>query len=97
MGIIVSTGIFAEIARLLNGGGDIAVMKGLAFAIYYVHLVGVFFLLAYFPYSKFAHIMYRTLSIIHARQTRRYDAIPQDIAAPAPAEEEKKEEAGTAA
>ena len=43
----------------------------LAYASYFVHMVGVYFLLWYMPYSKFAHMIYRTLAIVHAKQIGR--------------------------
>ena len=64
---------------LLSGGGDITIMKGLAFAIYYVHLVGVFFLLAYFPYSKFAHMLYRTTAMVYADYTGRTGVVSASV------------------
>jgi quinone-modifying oxidoreductase subunit QmoC len=43
----------------------------MAYSIYYLHLVSVWFLLWYMPYSKFAHMIYRTLALIHARMIGR--------------------------
>jgi quinone-modifying oxidoreductase subunit QmoC len=38
-----------------------------AYVNYFIHILCVYFLLWYMPYSKFAHMFYRALAIVHAR------------------------------
>ena len=49
------TGMGAEIARLLGA-------QALGYIIYFLHLVSVAMLFLYLPYSKFAHVVYRTVA-----------------------------------
>ena len=65
----VITGFLSQIFRVF----DTAL---LAYSTYYVHLILVFFLLAYLPYTKFAHIFFRTAAMIFSRWSGR------DIPAP---------------
>jgi quinone-modifying oxidoreductase subunit QmoC len=60
---VIFTGIASEILRL----GEIRAM----FAVYYVHLVLIFALLLYAPYSKFAHLAYRTVAMAMIRNSYR--------------------------
>jgi quinone-modifying oxidoreductase subunit QmoC len=62
--VVFITGMSAQFARLVESAAA-------AYSIYYVHLVAVFFLLWYAPYSKFAHMFYRSLALVHARQIGR--------------------------
>lgn len=61
---IVVTGILAELLRI----ADIPI---LAFSVYFIHLVVVFFLFAYAPYSKMAHMIYRATAMVFAKYTGR--------------------------
>lgn len=60
--LVIATGVATELARLLDA-------PQAALAIYVVHLAVVLNLFLTFPYSKFAHTLYRTLAMVHARMT----------------------------
>jgi quinone-modifying oxidoreductase subunit QmoC len=57
---VVLTGIASELLRL----AQVTIM----YAVYFVHLVLVFALFLYAPYSKFAHFLYRTVAMAAARR-----------------------------
>ncbi len=65
--IITLAGLSGVLAWLMRYTG----LPMLAYANYFLHLVFVYFLLWYMPYSKFAHMIYRTLAIVHAKQVGR--------------------------
>lgn len=66
------TGFITEIFRFTVGAGDHGgAMQYTAYAVYFIHLMCVFGLLVYLPYSKFAHIMYRTVAMVYAEYSGR--------------------------
>ena len=67
LGVVVTvgaSGFLAEIVRLMGIGF-------LYYILYYIHLVAVWSLFAYTPFSKLAHIVYRTTALIHNRACGR--------------------------
>jgi len=58
------TGILAEVIRLAN-------LPVLAYISYFAHLVFIFVLFAYAPFSKMAHMIYRTTAMVFARHSQR--------------------------
>jgi quinone-modifying oxidoreductase, subunit QmoC len=60
--LVISTGVLIEIGRFVFD-------PQLACWLYILHLGSVLCLFSTFPYSKFAHILYRTLAMIHERMT----------------------------
>ncbi len=61
---IVVTGILSEVLRLAH-------VRMLAYPTYFIHLVSVFFLFAYAPFSKMAHMVYRTTALVFAKYSGR--------------------------
>ncbi len=65
---VAITGIITELARL---AGSVA-----AYYLYVVHLIAVFMLIAYAPYSKFAHLIYRGVAMAYAKASGREPKLP---------------------
>jgi len=62
--VVALTGLGSEIFRLAG----VAV---LAYPTYYLHLIAVFMLFAYLPWSKLGHLVYRTTALVYAHQAGR--------------------------
>jgi quinone-modifying oxidoreductase subunit QmoC len=67
--LVGATGMLAQLLRYM--GADNHHPSILAKLVYFIHLVIVFYLFAYAPYSKFAHIFYRTTALVFGRMTNR--------------------------
>jgi quinone-modifying oxidoreductase subunit QmoC len=65
------TGFVIEIMRFAIDPEMQSTAVSLAYALYFIHLVLVFQLLVYLPYSKFAHLLYRTTAMVYAEHTGR--------------------------
>jgi quinone-modifying oxidoreductase subunit QmoC len=63
------TGLATELLRL-------AELETVGYTVYFIHLVFVFALLVYLPYSKFAHLAYRTTALVYAEHTGRNRELP---------------------
>jgi quinone-modifying oxidoreductase subunit QmoC len=62
LALVIATGVIVEAARLV-------LPAAAASLLYTVHLGVVLTLFLTFPYSKFAHMLYRTLALVHQRMT----------------------------
>ncbi|MFH2091781.1 MAG: quinone-interacting membrane-bound oxidoreductase complex subunit QmoC [Pseudomonadota bacterium] len=62
LGIVFSlglTGMLSEMTRLAG-------MQTITFAMYYLHLISIFLLFAFLPFSKMAHLVYRLVAMAYA-------------------------------
>lgn len=59
-----ATGLLTQMARLAG-------MEFATYAIYYIHLIAVFHLFAYLPFSKLAHAVYRLAAMTYAEYANR--------------------------
>ena len=58
------TGMLTEITRLAD-------WAFLSYALYFIHLIFVFSLFAYLPFTKLAHLVYRTVALAYAEYSGR--------------------------
>ncbi len=62
--MIAASGILSWVTRVAD-------QAELAYPIYFIHLVFVFSLFIYLPYSKLAHMFYRGAALCFVRYSRR--------------------------
>jgi quinone-modifying oxidoreductase subunit QmoC len=70
LGVAV-TGFAIEVFRFTIDPATQSTAVTVAYAVYFVHLVLVFQLLVYLPYSKFAHLLYRTTAMVYVERSGR--------------------------
>ncbi len=68
--VVGLTGVLSEFFRLAN-------FETLAYPTYYLHLISVFMLIAYLPWSKLGHLVYRTVALAYARKIGRIPMTPE--------------------
>lgn len=74
---VALTGVLAETMRFVDA-------PEVAYPVYFVHLVTIFALLIYSPYSKFAHFFYRTEAMVYARYAEKGESVAGEaVAVPA--------------
>jgi quinone-modifying oxidoreductase subunit QmoC len=61
---LAATGLLSQYTRLVH-------LPVIAYPMYFAHLVLVFCLFAYLPFSKLAHLVYRTLAMAYSRYSER--------------------------
>ena len=67
VGLVLALGVTGLLTEMLRLGG----MYGLSAFIYYLHLIFVWSLFAYTPFSKLAHIVYRTVAMAYQEYSGR--------------------------
>ena len=67
LGVIWTVGVTGILCMLLRWLGS----PILAYPMYYLHLISVFMLIGYLPWSKLGHLVYRTTALAYARKIGR--------------------------
>jgi quinone-modifying oxidoreductase subunit QmoC len=67
IGLVLALGVSGMLTEMTRLAGA----ANLTYFIYYIHLVFVFCLFVYLPYSKLAHLVYRTLAMAYAEYSNR--------------------------
>ncbi len=63
IGLLTLSGILVEMARFGNWS--------VAYHLYFFHLVAVWFVIMYLPFTKLGHVFYRTTALVYARSIGR--------------------------
>lgn len=63
VGVLTLSGTLVELARFGNWN--------MAYHLYFFHLVAVWFVIMYLPFTKLGHVFYRTAAMIYARSSGR--------------------------
>ena len=80
IGVILAIGLSGFLAQLLRMAG----VGAIAYPMYYIHLVTVFALFIYLPFSKLAHMFYRSAAMCFNKYSGREAAAVEAPAAAAP-------------
>lgn len=67
LGLVIILGVTGLGAQMTRLGG----LKISSYAIYYIHLIAIFHLFAYLPFSKLAHAVYRLAGMTYAEYANR--------------------------
>ncbi|MBR9981759.1 MAG: quinone-interacting membrane-bound oxidoreductase complex subunit QmoC [Desulfatitalea sp.] len=67
LGLVFGLGVTGMLAQLTRLGG----LAGVSYFVYFVHLMFVWYLFAYTPFSKLAHLVYRTVAMTYVEYSGR--------------------------
>ena len=67
LGLVMALGVTGLLTQLLRLGG----LYGSMAFIYWLHLIAVWALFAYTPFSKLAHLVYRTVAMAYQEYSER--------------------------